>query len=159
MCVCSVMSNSATPWTIAHQAPLSMGFSRQEYWGGLSFSAPGYLPDPGIDYPAHESPALLGGFFLWLSWQRICLLCGRSGFRSLGWEDPLEKGKAAHSKNSGLENSMDCVVPDVAKSWTGLSGFHFQSHLELNINMFDCDFSFLDDNKNPQGSLKGDNYL
>ena len=77
--------------------------------------------------------------------------------QSLGWEDPLEKGKAAHSKNSGLENSMDCIVPGVGKSWTGLSDF--QCHLELNINMYDCDFSFLEDNKNLQGSLKGENYL
>ena len=37
-----------TPWTIACQAPLSMGFSRQEYWGGLPFPSPGDLPDPGI---------------------------------------------------------------------------------------------------------------
>ena len=45
----SVVSNSfATPWTIAHQAPLSIGFSRQEYWSGLPFPTPGYLPDPGI---------------------------------------------------------------------------------------------------------------
>ena len=45
----------ATPWTIAHQAPLSMGFSRQEYWSGLSFPSPGDLPNPGIE---HGSPAL-----------------------------------------------------------------------------------------------------
>ena len=44
----SVVSNSATPWTVAHQAPLSMKFSRQEYWSGLLFHSPGYLPDPGI---------------------------------------------------------------------------------------------------------------
>ena len=37
-----------TPWTIAHQAPVSMGFSRQEYWSGLPFPSLGYLPDPGI---------------------------------------------------------------------------------------------------------------
>ena len=37
-----------TPWTVAHHAPLSMGFSRQEYWSGLSFPSPGDLPDPGI---------------------------------------------------------------------------------------------------------------
>ena len=36
------------PWTVGHQAPLSMGFPRQEYWGGLSFPSPGDLPDPGI---------------------------------------------------------------------------------------------------------------
>ena len=39
----------ATPWTVAHQAPLSMGFSRQEYWSGLPFLSPGDLPDPGIE--------------------------------------------------------------------------------------------------------------
>ena len=39
----------ATLWTIAHQAPLSMGFSRQEYWSGLPFFAPGNFPDPGIE--------------------------------------------------------------------------------------------------------------
>ena len=50
----------ATPWTVAHQAPLSMGFSRQEYWSGLPFLPPGDLPHPGIK-PA--SPALADGFF------------------------------------------------------------------------------------------------
>ena len=43
----SVVSNSATPWTTAHQAPPSMGFSRQEYWSRLPFPSPGDLPDPG----------------------------------------------------------------------------------------------------------------
>ena len=46
---------SATPWTIAHQAPLSMGFARQEYWSGLPFPSPGDRPNPGID---PRSPAL-----------------------------------------------------------------------------------------------------
>ena len=46
----------ATPWTdVAHQAPPSMGFSRQEYWSGLPFASPGDLPDPGIE---PKSPAL-----------------------------------------------------------------------------------------------------
>ena len=51
------MSNSLQPHglTIAYQAPPSMGFSRQEYWGGLPFPSPGDLPDPGIE---PESPAL-----------------------------------------------------------------------------------------------------
>ena len=44
-----------TPWTVAHQAPLSKGFSRQEYWGGLPFPSPWDLPDPGIE---SGSPAL-----------------------------------------------------------------------------------------------------
>ena len=45
----------ATPWTIAYQAPLSMGFSRQEYWSGLPLPSPGDLPDPGTE---PGSPAL-----------------------------------------------------------------------------------------------------
>ena len=49
----------ATPWTIPCQAPLSMGFSRQEYWSGLPLPSPGYLPYPGIE---PVSPALAGGF-------------------------------------------------------------------------------------------------
>ena len=47
--VTSVVSDSATPWTGAHQAPLSMGFPRQEYWSGLPCPSPGDLPDPGIE--------------------------------------------------------------------------------------------------------------
>ena len=43
------MFDSMLPKTVAHQAPLSMGFSRQEYWSGLPFPSPGDLPDPGIE--------------------------------------------------------------------------------------------------------------
>ena len=50
----------ATPWTIALQAPLSMGVARQEYWSGLPFTPPGDLPDPGIKF---VSPALAGEIF------------------------------------------------------------------------------------------------
>ena len=46
--VCSVVWLFATPWTVAHQATLSMGFPRQEYWSGLPFPSPGDLPHPGI---------------------------------------------------------------------------------------------------------------
>ena len=51
----------ATPWTVGFQAPLSMGFSRQEYWSGLPFSSPGDLPDPGIKLrsPASQADSLL----------------------------------------------------------------------------------------------------
>ena len=47
-----------TLWTVAHQAPLSMGFSRQEYWSGLPFPPPGDLPDPGIEPMIPAAPAL-----------------------------------------------------------------------------------------------------
>ena len=57
MCVCvwSVVTDSATPWAVARQAPLSMGFPRQEHWSGLPFPSPGDLPNPGIE---PGSPAL-----------------------------------------------------------------------------------------------------
>ena len=51
----------ATLWTVAHQPPLSMGFSRPEYWSGLPFSSPRDLPDPGVE-PA--SPALVSSFLV-----------------------------------------------------------------------------------------------
>ena len=54
---------SATLWTVARQAPPSMGFSRQEYWNGLPCPPPWYLPDPGIGPVSLTSPALAGGFF------------------------------------------------------------------------------------------------
>ena len=68
MCVC-VLSRFChvqlfcSPWTVVRQAPLSMGFSRQEQWSGLSFLILGYLPDPGIKTASLMSPALADGFF------------------------------------------------------------------------------------------------
>ena len=53
----------ATLWTVAHQVPLSMGFSRQEYWSGLPIPPPGDLLDPGIKPESLISPALAGRFF------------------------------------------------------------------------------------------------
>ena len=50
LCHFSRVQLFATPWTVAHQGPLSMGFSRQEYWSGLPFPPPGDLPDPGISF-------------------------------------------------------------------------------------------------------------
>ena len=67
ICVCAQSLSRvrlfAAPWTIAHQAPLFMGFSRQEYWSGLSCSPPEDLPYPGIEPESLRSPALAGKFF------------------------------------------------------------------------------------------------
>ena len=54
------MSNSVTSWTVDCQAPLSMGFPRQEYWSGLPFPPPGDLSDTGIELASPASPALAG---------------------------------------------------------------------------------------------------
>ena len=68
ICVCVLSHFShvrlfVTPRTVAHQAPLSMEFSRQEYWSGFPCPPPGDLPDPGIEPESLMSPALASGFF------------------------------------------------------------------------------------------------
>ena len=66
-CMCAKSLQSClivcNPVDCSHQAPLSMGFSRQEYWCGLPCPPPGDLPDPGIKPASLMSPALTGGFF------------------------------------------------------------------------------------------------
>ena len=59
----SIVSDSVTLWTVAHQAPLSMKFSRQESWSGLPFPPPGDLPNPGVKPVSLMFPALAGVFF------------------------------------------------------------------------------------------------
>ena len=66
----------ATLWTSAHQAPLSVGFSRQEYWNGLPFSSIGVLPDPGIESTSLASPASN----CLLHWRRIYHLSHHDGW-------------------------------------------------------------------------------
>ena len=71
MCVCvcerthslSCVQLFVTPWTVARQAPLSMEFSRQEYWSGLPFPTPGDLPDPVVEPASLMSPELASGFY------------------------------------------------------------------------------------------------
>ena len=77
VCVCVLrhVRFSATPWPIAYQSPLSMEFSRQEYWSGLPFPSPGNL-NPGIKPTPLISPVLAGKFFTsWTNSARI-LFCG-----------------------------------------------------------------------------------
>ena len=57
------MSDSVILWTVAHQAPLFMEFSRHEYWSGLPCPSLGQLPNTGIEPVSLTSPALVGGFF------------------------------------------------------------------------------------------------
>ena len=63
LCMCAQLCLTVTPWTVAHQASLSMEFSRQEYWSGWPFPSPGDLPDSGIEPVALDSPVLAGRFF------------------------------------------------------------------------------------------------
>ena len=72
-------------WTIASQAPLSMGFSRQEYWSGLPFPPARHLPDPGIEPASPVSPALGGRFFTTsATWETLEAKCFRQWPLHLG---------------------------------------------------------------------------
>ena len=67
MCVLNCFSGVqllVTPWTVVHQAPLSMRFPGQEYWSGLPFPPPGDLPDPGTEQVSPAAPVLAGGLFI-----------------------------------------------------------------------------------------------
>ena len=120
--VTSVVSSSVRPHGLQPaRFPLSMGFSRQEYWSGLPFPSPGDLSNPGIEPESLMSPAWAGGFFttsatprkgiaqglLWLGmWPWASLIAQLvknlpamqdTSIQFLGWEDPLEKRMATHA--------------------------------------------------------------
>ena len=69
-----------TPWTVGHQAPLSMGFPRQEYWSGLPCPSPGDLPDPGME---PMSSVLAGRFFTAEPQRKPCIPLGRMKIKTL----------------------------------------------------------------------------
>ena len=80
---CSATSSFVTPWTAAHQAPLSMGFSRQEHWRGVLFPPPGHLPNPGIkprspSLQADSLPSEPQGSPRTLEWGDYCFSRGSS---------------------------------------------------------------------------------
>ena len=84
-CVLShlVVSESATLWTVAFQAPLSMRFSRQEYWSGLPFPSSGDLPNPGIEPASSMSPALQADSFLLSHWRSPCVVLSSTDIQIL----------------------------------------------------------------------------
>ena len=102
MYACSGMSNSATLWTAACQAPLSMGFSRQEYWSVFPCPPPGYFPAPRIEHKSPISPALQAESlrlmdFLVAQMVKNLPAMHETWVQFLGQEDPLQKGMATHS--------------------------------------------------------------
>ena len=86
---------SATPWTVAHQAPLPMGFSRQEYWSGLPCPFPGDLHYPGIEPASSISPAL----------------AGRSSTTSTPWEAPVQRTGIKPGSSALQLDSLPAELP------------------------------------------------
>ena len=121
--------------TVAHQAPLSMGFPRQEYCSGLSFLSPGDFPEPGIEHTSLASPALAGGFFTTsATWEAqmmstYCSSVGKESACSAGNPGSIPGLGRSPGEGNGnplqypcLENLMDrgawwAAVHGVTKSW------------------------------------------
>ena len=104
----------ATPWIVARQAPLSMGFSRQEHWSGLPFHSPGDLPNPGIKPKSSASPALTDRFFT--------------------TESPGKPGRShLHQNQDCVWNPIGCQGPErISRQPGGLSAGPTPSHVLLN---------------------------
>ena len=100
----SYVQLSAAPWAVAHQAPLSMRFLRQEYWSGLPFPPPGDRPSPGIEPVSLASPALTGGFFTTESPGKPPKYSPTPG---LGWENhiPLKNKRTVQNGRKDPETS------------------------------------------------------
>ena len=122
-CVLSCFSHvwlCETLWTVACQAPLSMGFSRQEYWSGLPFPPPGDFPNPGIESVSLMSPALAGRFFTtgatWGAEDYTWVILITPGKCALSWSQPLQElsvkviSLTPKALNNGLQKLRLCFL-------------------------------------------------
>ena len=108
--IASVMSDSfATLWNVAHQVPLSMGFSRQKNWSGLPCPSPADLPNLGIEHMSLTSPAVSGGFFT----------------TSTTWEALRSVNIYIHTWNIHTLNSFHILGKDVVIHYTDLCGWEY----------------------------------
>ena len=85
VCMLSRVRLFVTPWTIAYQTPLSMDFSRQDYWSGLPFPSPGDLHNPGIELESLAFPALAGKFFTMVPLGKPHIEISQSQKRAMAW--------------------------------------------------------------------------
>ena len=121
ICVCGVKSCSTlcNPMAVAHQAPLSMGFSRQEYWSGLPCPLAGDLPDTGVEPTSLTSPALAGGFFTTSdTWQALDQI-----YNSINqwWEYIITLGKGGNSKRETFLDHKRLVSLAVQRLWASIN--------------------------------------
>ena len=107
----SVMTDPfATSWTVARQAPLSMGFSRQEYWRGLPYPPPGDLPDPGIK-PGVMSPAPAGGFFTTSARTSALIKVTQRALLPLPPRVDTVRRQPSVNQKAGSHQTLDLLVP------------------------------------------------
>ena len=124
--------------SVVKNLPTNMGFPDSSVGKESACNA----RDPGLISESGRSPGEGIGYPLQYSWASFVaqLVTNPSAMqetwvRSLDWEDPLEKEKAYPFQYSGLENSMDCIIHGVTKSWTQLSDFHFTSWKSYNVHL------------------------
>ena len=106
----------ATLWTVTRQAPLSVGFSRQEYWSGMPCPPPGDLPDPGIKPESLFSPTLAGGFFTTSTTREaligyVAVLCRSVMSNSLPPHSYSPSGYSVHGESPGMNTGVGCPPP------------------------------------------------
>ena len=131
------MSDSfATPWTVAHQTPLSMGYPRKEYWSGLPFPSPGELPDPGIK---PTSPAI-GSQILyhWTTWKPEISLGNTLPEPIIKWQH--KTGSAARLVLSHKQGLTDYAIKYFGK----LSLHYGEIHTRVCFNWFSLLLSCLE---------------
>ena len=133
-----------TPWTVARQAPLSTGFSGQGFWRGLPFVLQGVSLTQGsnlhllhfLPWQAEDSfPVASRGFPGGSEGKASAYNAGDLG-STPGLGRSYGEGNSYPLQYSGLENSMDCIVHGVTKSWTPLGNFHF--HRTVDAFAFNC---------------------
>ena len=111
-CMRSVLPDSATPWTVVCKAPLSTEFSWQEYWSGLSFPSPRYLPEPGTPSGSLASPALASGFFItsatWCVYEYLYMLVKNLPVMRVTWVWSL--GRRGRSLGEGNGNLLQYAL-------------------------------------------------
>ena len=135
----SVVSDSfATPWTVAHQAPLSMGFSRQEYWSRLPCPSPGNLLNPGIESVSFESP----------HWQADCLWLGHLG--SL-WSSQIKKKERKKKRKRDRRRLLSCRVRGIRDQianicWITEKAREFQKNIYFCFTDYDKTFVWITTN-------------
>ena len=105
------------PWTVACQAPLSMRFSKQEYWSGLSCPSPGDLPNPGTEPVSLTSPALAGRFLTSVpprkssnaDWRTLCKILDQDSSKLKKISKSTERQKQAQTREYKETHQMDAV--------------------------------------------------